>query len=128
MVTTCPCGTGAAYDPCCGQFHSGAASAPTAELLMRSRYAAFALGDRAYLLRTWHPRTRPRTLDLHPDLRWVGLDVVGTHGGGLLDATGSVEFRAHYRQPGGVTGVQHENSSFVREGGRWLYVGPLLSR
>ena len=31
----------------------------TAEPLMRSRYSAFAVGDAAYLLRTWHPSDRP---------------------------------------------------------------------
>ena len=37
----CPCGLPAAYDRCCGRFLAGAA-APTAELLMRSRYTAYA--------------------------------------------------------------------------------------
>jgi SEC-C motif-containing protein len=35
---------------------------------MRSRYSAFALGEAAYLLSTWHPSTRPRALDLEPDV------------------------------------------------------------
>ena len=41
----CPCGSGRAFDECCGPFLSGAAAAPTPEALMRSRYAAYALGD-----------------------------------------------------------------------------------
>ena len=47
----CPCGTGDAYDACCGRFHerfarTGELSAPTAEALMRSRFCAFArLGE-----------------------------------------------------------------------------------
>jgi SEC-C motif-containing protein len=88
---------------------------------MRSRYSAFALGDAAYLLETWHPTTRPRTLDLDPDVRWTGLDVLATTGGSLLHAEGTVEFRAHYlrdREPG----AQHENSRFARDGGQWRYV------
>ena len=40
----CPCGLGEDYGSCCGRFHHGAA-APAAELLMRSRYSAFAVGD-----------------------------------------------------------------------------------
>ncbi|ESQ02386.1 SEC-C domain-containing protein [Streptomyces sp. PVA_94-07] len=51
----CPCGTGRTYGECCGRFHAGSAEAATAEQLMRSRYAAFATRDAAYLLRTWHP-------------------------------------------------------------------------
>ena len=44
---------------------------------MRSRYSAYALGLSDYLLATWHPSTRPASLDLHgqPPLRWLGLDV-----------------------------------------------------
>jgi hypothetical protein len=56
----CPCGLGDDYASCCGRLHAGA-PAPTAESLMRSRYSAFAVGDVGYLLRTWHPSSRPRT-------------------------------------------------------------------
>jgi SEC-C motif-containing protein len=88
---------------------------------MRSRYSAFALGEGEYLLATWHPDTRPRTLKLDPDVRWTGLEIVGATGGRLLDTDGTVEFRAHYRSPDG-DGVQHENSRFVRKQGRWRYL------
>lgn len=84
---------------------------------MRSRYSAFAVGDAAYLLRTWHSSTRPRVVDLDPAQRWTGLEIVSTTGGGLLHATGTVEFRAHYRG-----GVLHENSRFRKENGEWRYV------
>ncbi len=93
---------------------------------MRSRYSAFALGDTRYLLGTWHPSTRPRTLELDPDVRWTGLDVLATTGGSLLDAEGTVEFAAHYVRGSGAggrrTGTQHERSRFLREGGRWTYL------
>lgn len=88
---------------------------------MRSRFSAFALGDVAYLLRSWHPRTRPPRLVLDPRQRWTRLEVLDTAQGGLLDHTGIVEFRAHYRQPGG-SGTLHERSRFVREQGRWVYL------
>ncbi len=88
---------------------------------MRSRYSAFVVGDTAYLLATWHSATRPRTLDLDPDLRWTGLDVLATSGGTLLSAEGTVEFRAHYRI-GRRTGAQHEHSRFAREEGLWRYL------
>jgi SEC-C motif domain protein len=117
----CPCGTGLAYPECCGRLHDGTATAATAEQLMRSRYSAFATGDAAYLLATWHPRTRPRTLDLEGDRRWTGLDVLAVSEGSLLDQEGTVEFRAHYREAGGA-GAQHENSRFLRNGGQWRYL------
>ncbi len=88
---------------------------------MRSRYAAFAVGDPDYLLRSWHRSTRPRGLRLDPAQRWTGLEVVGTDRGGLFDSTGTVEFRAHYRD-GGRPGTVAERSRFVREDGRWVYL------
>jgi SEC-C motif-containing protein len=113
----CPCGTGLPYAECCGPLLDGTATAATAEQLMRSRYSAFAVGDPAYLLATWHPSTRPRSLTLDEDVRWTGLDVLATTGGAMFAAEGTVEFRAHHR-----SGDQHERSRFVREGGRWFYL------
>ncbi|WP_436736198.1 YchJ family protein [Streptomyces sp. BBFR102] len=119
----CPCGTGRPYGECCGRLHAGSAEAATAEQLMRSRYAAFAVRDAAYLLRTWHPRTRPAALDLDDGTRWTGLEITGTAQGSAFHATGTVTFRAHYRA-GGESGVMAEHSRFTRaEGsGAWLYV------
>ena len=117
----CPCASGLPYAECCGLLHEGAGTAATAEALMRSRYSAFAVGDAAYLLATWHSTTRPGNLDLDPDVRWTGLDVLATTGGTLLGAEGTVEFRAHY-VAAGRTGAQHENSRFLREDGHWRYL------
>ncbi|MEU3420541.1 YchJ family metal-binding protein [Streptomyces murinus] len=114
---TCPCGLPQSYDACCGRFHSGAAGAPTAELLMRSRYCAFVKGDPGYLLRTWHPRTRPERLDLDPRMRWTGLEILGGTDGSAFHATGTVTFRASYRG-----GSLHERSRFERVDGAWVYV------
>jgi len=88
---------------------------------MRSRYSAFAVGDPGYLLATWHPSTRPPALELDPDVRWTGLDVLRTEGGGLLASGGTVEFTAH-RVADGQRGEQHEVSRFVRENGAWRYL------
>jgi SEC-C motif domain protein len=85
---------------------------------MRSRYAAFAVGDAGYLRDTWHPSTRPRRVVLEPGERWTGLEVLGATGGGLFDTAGTVAFRAHHRG-----GVVAEDSAFRREGGRWFSVG-----
>jgi SEC-C motif domain protein len=119
----CPCGLGDDYEACCGRLHAGS-PAPTAEALMRSRYSAFAVGDAGYLLRTWHPSSRPGELELDPGLEWKRLAVLGTEDGGLFDATGTVTFRAVYSQ-GGRRGVMTETSRFVRQDKRWTYLGPL---
>ena len=115
-MSACPCGLPGPYDACCGRLHAGTPAA-TADLLMRSRYTAFVRGDAAHLLATWHSSTRPRRLRLDPARRWTGLQVLGRTGGGLLDATGTVRFRASYEG-----GAQEEDSLFEREAGAWAYV------
>ncbi|MDP9882828.1 SEC-C motif-containing protein [Sinomonas atrocyanea] len=123
----CPCGSGDTYGSCCGRFHLGLApgtAAPTAEALMRSRYSAFAVGGpemAAYLLATWHPSTRPATLELDAATQWRRLDVVRVSAGGPFDSEGTVDFAAHWRD-GAARGVQREHSRFIREGGRWFYL------
>lgn len=119
----CPCGLDDDYDACCGRLHAGA-PALTAEALMRSRYSAFAVGDAAYLLRTWHPSGRPRTLTLDPAVRWTRLAVLETDGGGLFDSAGTVRFRAVYVREG-QRGVLAETSRFVRRDKLWTYLGPV---
>lgn len=88
---------------------------------MRSRFTAFALGDAAHLLATWHPDTRPGTLDLDPDLRWYRLDVTARDRGGPLDTEGTVTFEAFWRSPTDH-GSQRERSRFRRVAGRWYYL------
>jgi SEC-C motif domain protein len=123
MAPNCVCGLPAPYEECCGRFHRGDAKAPTAERLMRSRFSAFSVGDEAYLLRTWHPSTRPPRIDLDPALRWEWLEILQVAGGGFLDTEGTVRFRAHYverNRPGAI----EELSRFVVRDGDWLYLGP----
>lgn len=88
---------------------------------MRSRFSAFAVGDAAYLLATWHPSTRPSTLELDDELRWYRFDIPATSEGGPVDARGSVRFSAHYRSPVGP-GQLDEHSMFERVDGALLYV------
>ena len=79
---------------------------------MRSRYSAFVLGLPEYLLASWHPSTRPTTLELD-DTEWRRLQIV--------DVSGDVvEFRASYRG-----GLLHERSRFAQLDGRWYYVEPV---
>ena len=88
---------------------------------MRSRFSAFAIGDAAYLLASWHPSTHPSSLELDTGLRWYRLDIIARSGGGPLDSTGTVEFEAFYA--GAERGSQREVGSFIRESGRWFYLG-----
>jgi len=88
---------------------------------MRSRYSAFAVGDAAYILATWHPRTRPASVELDAGLVWTRLVIERTSGGGPFDRGGLVEFTAHYRSNDG-RGRQHETSRFERVERVWYYV------
>ncbi len=119
--TRCPCGSGDTYAACCWRFHSGDAAPATAQLLMRSRYSAFAVGDADYLRDSWHRSTRPAEIALDAAVTWTWLEIVDTVRGGLFDYDGVVEFRAHYRSPQGRR-IRHERSRFTRDAGRWVYV------
>jgi SEC-C motif-containing protein len=121
---SCLCGLPASYQDCCGNLHRGEAAATTAEQLMRSRFTAFGVGDAAYLLRTWHPTSRPAHLDLDKRTRWVRLEILETTGGSVVHTEGTVRFRAHYIDRG-KPGEMEENSHFVRINGRWVYAGAL---
>ena len=121
----CPCGHGLPYAECCGPAHLGHAPS-TAEALMRSRYSAFVLDDSGYVLRSWHPKTRPADVEADSSVKWVGLDVLEASGGGLFDAEGIVEFRAYYTDQGRPLQM-HERSRFVRHDGAWVYWGPILT-
>ncbi|KIQ64953.1 hypothetical protein TR51_12800 [Kitasatospora griseola] len=123
--TGCPCGLPAAYADCCGRLHRGEASAGSAEQLMRSRFSAFAVRDEPYLLRSWHPDTRPASVDFDPSLRWERLEILGAADGGPFHQDGTVEFRAHYRERGRA-GSLHENSRFVRHQGEWVYLDGVI--
>lgn len=121
----CHCGHSLRYADCCGALHSAYAAgqgltAATPEALMRSRYCAFVLDLRDYLLATWHPSTRPAALERpEPGLKWLGLDVRRAD---MQDADhGTVEFVARSKL-GGRAHRLHEVSRFVRQGGAWFYV------
>lgn len=137
----CPCLSGHTLAQCCLPYLEGA-PAPTPEALMRSRYTAFVFGDEDHLFRTWHPRTRPRPPLYDPSIRWRGLEVVRAGvaedgareedepqgEGDTATSTGAaapigvVEFRAHWSDASGRSGVMHEVSRFEKRGGRWVYV------
>ncbi len=87
---------------------------------MRSRYSAFVLDRRDYLLATWHPRTRPVRLDPpEPGLRWLGLEVKAHRQQDATHATVAFVVRSKL---GGRAHRLVETSRFERVDGAWLYV------
>jgi SEC-C motif-containing protein len=92
---------------------------------MRSRYSAFVLNELDYLLATWHPSTRPASLEPNEaGLRWLGLEVKRHARQDADHAT--VEFVARSKL-GGRAHRLHELSRFVREDGRWFYIDGKVS-
>jgi len=117
----CPCGLPARLSACCGRWHAGPLQlqAPDAAALMRSRYSAYVLRLADHLLATWHPASRPASIDFEPGLRWLGLQVLDHRP--VDDNHATVAFVARSKLAGRAQRLA-ETSRFVREGGRWLYV------
>ena len=127
MTRECACHSGKSYAECCAPFHRGASDAPTPEALMRSRYAAFALGLGEYLvhtLATSHadyalPRCQlvSELLRAHLEKRFVGLRILFSRSEG--DCGEVLFFARTYHRGADVSFA--ELSQFVREGGAWRY-------
>jgi len=120
-TATCPCNSDQPYVECCEPLLSGDRRASTAEALMRSRYTANVIRDVAYLLRSWHPSTRPDTIDPATIPEWCGLHIVRREKGMENDREGVVEFKATFLSQKDVCRL-HEVSRFIKEDGQWLYV------
>ena len=119
----CPCELSRDYARCCGRYHGGAfhLQAPTPEALMRSRYSAYALGLRQYVLDTWHPSTRPEHMErFDAGVKWLGLTV--KRAWIVSPDEGFVEFVARSRSRDGEPAQRLEElSRFLRVDERWLY-------
>lgn len=125
-MSQCPCGSGRAYEDCCGPYIDGVRPAPTAEALMRSRYTAHTLGKYEYLNETVHPDIRDEAD--HEDMKkwseaveWLGLDIHAIKDGEESQETGEVSFSARYAV-NGMPQELREDAFFRRENDRWFYV------
>jgi len=120
----CPCGSTLDRAACCGRYHAGE-PAPTAEALMRSRYAAYALGNLDYIAAT---SGGPAALAFNRaeaeisqlGTSWLGLEIIATRKGREGDSVGTVSFIACYRH-NGIEAALTETSQFRRVDGHWLY-------
>lgn len=124
-MTSCPCGSGAAYSICCEPIISGAQPAETAEKLMRARYSAYTKLKMDFVFETTHPDHRQGydhdgTKQWAETSEWEGLEIVSTTKGGEQDTTGNVEFIARYSN-NGTCHVHHESAEFKRTDGKWFF-------
>lgn len=115
----CPCRSRKKYKRCCQPWHEGR-PAPTPEALMRSRYAAYALGLVDYIVATSDPpQDAEGVRSFCEHTRFTGLRVLDAPEA-ILDV-GFVSFHAGLEQ-GGQDASFSERSRFERREGRWLYV------
>lgn len=113
----CPCQSGKSYTDCCEKLHLGALP-QDAEELMRSRYSAFSLGLKDYLLSSWHEETRPETLVLSSEQQWFYLKVIESS---VENSSGDqyVLFETRYRENNQVYKVS-EKSRFINDSSGFL--------
>ncbi len=123
----CPCFSGARYVACCAPFHRGEREAERAVILMRSRYAAFALGLGDYLVRTY-ARTHEDLALPHDELarelsqardrqRFMGLRI-------LHEADAGDDAAEVFEK--GLDSSFAELSRFVREENAWRYASGIV--
>lgn len=123
---TCPCFSNLPYTQCCEKYHRGELPERAVEL-MRSRYAAFKMGNADYIIDTTHPENtqylqnrqlwKQQIEDFCNNTEFVGLDILDFKEG---DKVSFVTFRAKLLQEGQDASFT-ERSRFEKMGGRWLY-------
>jgi SEC-C motif-containing protein len=116
----CYCGSDKAFQDCCELIITGIQKAPTAEILMRSRYSAYATHQVDYLLETTHLSQRElhsksEILNWATSNQWLQLEILKT-------SENTVEFKAHFLDSMLQKQIHHELSSFTLENGNWYYV------
>lgn len=126
-MNNCPCGRNKPYAVCCEPVHNDIQLAITAEDLMRSRYSAFTLGMGSYLFKSHHSTTRVESEKnaiekWAKSVQWMRLEVLNTTKGMANDTNGTVEFKAFFMEAGKLQ-IIHENSTFSKENGHWVYLG-----
>ena len=124
-MKACPCCSQLAYSECCEPYISGVKNAPTAEALMRSRYAAYVEGAIDYIVQTCTDNEKDRidvkqTKNWSERSKWLGLKILSTEKGGHGDTEGIVEFEASYEMDG-LKDIHQERANFKKHDGRWLY-------
>ena len=105
------------YAQCCEPLHKGERAAETAEMLMRSRYAAFVLALPDYIVATTLPAQQAlldkvAIEDWAVTTDWAGLEIV-QHLAKLGKRHAQVEFKAYFKSDAGLQ-AHHELSTFVK--------------
>lgn len=121
----CPCGSGLELADCCEPYLEGVKKAPTAEILMRSRYTAHVLGKIAYIRDTIAPEKRSEfdekgVREWATQSEWMGIKILSAE---EKARKGTVEFVVTYKSEEKVL-EHHEVASFRKDAtlGIWYFV------
>ena len=125
-ATDCPCSSGKTFAACCEPYIAGRAPAPTAEALMRARYASYATGRIDFVEKTHAPESRAdfdraASEKWAKESEWQGLRVLAVKGGSPADEEGVVSFTARFRS-GGRDYEHREIATFRKKDGIWYFV------
>ncbi len=127
-MKNCPCGSKLSYETCCGLYHDEKRIPQTPEVLMRSRYSAYAMAHIDYIKKTMYGKPLA-TFNEHEaktwakNTKWLKLKIINTHE--TSDTQASVEFVAFFIEQGQHR-TMHEKSEFQRMNDRWYYVDGIL--
>jgi len=116
----CCCGSKKFFQECCEPYINGTQKAPTAEALMRSRYAAYVNHAADYLMATTDVSQRKyhskkEILHWSSSNQWLKLEIIA-----FTEIT--VEFKAYFTDSNLMAQIHHEKSTFKFENGSWFYV------
>ncbi|MGA8165505.1 MAG: YchJ family metal-binding protein [Waddliaceae bacterium] len=122
----CPCCSGLSYEQCCQRYHRGSI-AENALILMRSRFAAYAVQDADYIIKTTHPKNpgfkkdlagwKKEILRFTKRTDFLGLTIADFADG---DTRAAVTFHAELRQTDKDASFT-EKSYFEKVNEKWLY-------
>ncbi len=133
-MNLCPCGSQQDYDNCCKRYHDGQ-KVPSAEALVRARYAAFALHNFPFIIDTTHPMYRDEIDDSNIAENMAGIIWHQLHikecgqepakdGQGVFD---TVTFSAVYEIDNNIYNLS-EKSYFREEEGTLYYLEGISHR
>ena len=110
-------------------FHTGQRQPENAEQLMRSRYAAYAMQQIDYIVRTTVPAQQPllnvaAIAQWSREAQWLGL-TVHQHIPRIGKCHAQVAFTARFAEHGS-THEHHELSTFVQINGAWYFIDPTV--
>ena len=118
----CYCGSKLLFDNCCNQFISGKLKVPTALLLMKSRYSAFATSNAEYLNSTSIIKQDSHNLAAWAkENDWKSLEILAFTNGTEKDQTGTVTFKALYINSQKQLIEHIEKSDFLQINHKWMY-------